>query len=370
MKISIVTVCYNSADTIRHTIESVLNQNYGETEYIIIDGGSKDGTVDIIKEYSDRITYWCSEKDQGIYDAMNKGIRKSTGEVIAFMNSDDWYYSNNIFKNIALCFDRSNADIVYGDFIRMWSDEDKESTYFSVADKDPETLHFSFPFCHQAMFMRRRLFDVLGEYQLDYKVSADYEWILKAYINNFKFQYIPECICAWSYGGYTQKHLAQNIEECKKIRLNMLPEAKRELYYNKILQTYEKNQIGIIESMLISNDEYMLKIARESLKKYDNSIILCGAGIRGKRMKQALDNTGVNIITIMDNDIHKWGTSISGTKVEKPYFISNENIKVVITMKENNNEVKEQLLALGYRAENIFTKTEFWKELYRKIYTF
>lgn len=362
MKISIVTVCYNSADTIRHTIESVVNQDYGEIEYVVIDGGSEDGTVDIIKEYGSKITYWCSEKDQGIYDAMNKGIRKSTGEVIAFMNSDDYYYNNDVFKNVALCFENSNADIVYGDFIRMWADENKDSTYFSVADEDPETMHFSFPFCHQAMFMRRKLFDILGEYLLDYKVSADYEWILKAYVNHFKFQYVPGCMCVWRYGGYTYNNLARNMEECKQIRLSMLPEAKRGLYYDKIIQSYENNKLNLIINMLLSDDEHTIELVREKLKKYDNRIILCGAGIRGKKMKQVLDRAGVRIITIMDNDSLKWGTDINGTEIKKPYFVPDTNIEVVITMKENVDEIKEQLIHLGYDKKSILTETEFFKE--------
>lgn len=296
---------------------------------------------------------------------MNKGIRKSTGKIIAFMNSDDWYYNDNVFKNIALCFEKSNADIVYGDYIRMWQDENEDYKYFSVANEDPETLHFSFPFCHQAMFMKKTLFDILGEYRTDYKVSADYEWILKAYVNNFKFQYIPQCICGWSYGGYSYRNTSLNIEECKAIRLNMLPDAKRALYYDKIIQTYENSKISIIESMFFTADESMIKVLQNCLKEYNEKLILWGAGRHGKRVKRFLDKIGINILSFMDNDVNKWGLIVEGTQVEKPYYISDKNINVLITIR-NDNGVKEQLYELGYDKKNILTETNFFNETYDK----
>lgn len=368
MKISIVTVSYNSVDTIRQTIESVLNQCHADIEYIVIDGGSTDGTVNIIKEYSDKITYWCSEKDDGIYDAMNKGIRRSTGEVIAFMNSDDWYYNNNIFKNIIPCFERLNAEIVYGDFIQIWENEDKDYKYFSVADKDPNMLYFTLPFCHQAMFMRRSLFDMLGEYNLDYKVAADYEWVLKAYINNITFQYIPECICCFRRGGYSQNNQILSINEYKMIQLSMLPEK----YYDRILQEYENklenSKIYTVQTSILLGDQQVINIMQDYFKQYDDKLILWGAGIRGKRMKRLLDTIGVRTIEFMDNDQNKWGLTINGIKVEKPHFVSDENIKVFITIKENYDEVKEQLIDLGYKTINIIVGMELFKEIYEKLY--
>lgn len=114
MRISIITVSYNSAGTIERTIKSVIQQDYGDVEYIVIDGGSTDGTVDVIRKYEKKIFFWLSEPDEGIYDAMNKGIRRATGEIIAFLNSDDWY-QKNILSEVAEQFQDNNTQIVCGD---------------------------------------------------------------------------------------------------------------------------------------------------------------------------------------------------------------------------------------------------------------
>ena len=144
MKISVVTVCYNAADTIERTMLSVLNQTYHDIEYIIIDGGSTDGTVDIIRKYADKIAYWVSEPDKGIYDAMNKGIKVATGEWINFMNAGDYYYSNEVLKNVF-------AISRYGDYLvgiavypngRYWRPVRKD---FSFKEMLPQLLAYGLP---------------------------------------------------------------------------------------------------------------------------------------------------------------------------------------------------------------------------------
>ena len=122
-KISIVTISYNIVSSIEKTILSVISQTYSNIEYIVIDGGSTDGTVDIIKKYSNKISYWVSERDKGIYDAMNKGIEAATGDWINFMNAGDLFFHNNVISEIIPFLD-NNVDIIYGDFEKL-SDEDK-----------------------------------------------------------------------------------------------------------------------------------------------------------------------------------------------------------------------------------------------------
>ena len=106
MKLSIITVSLNNKDTIEQTIRSVLSQTYNNVEYIVIDGGSTDGTVDIIKKYEDKISYWVSESDKGIYDAMNKGIRKATGDIVGILNADDFYVDENVLEKVVKCFEK------------------------------------------------------------------------------------------------------------------------------------------------------------------------------------------------------------------------------------------------------------------------
>ena len=155
MKISVVTVCYNAADTIEKTILSVLNQTYHDIEYIIIDGGSTDGTVEIIRKYADKIAYWVSEPDKGIYDAMNKGIEVATGEWINFMNAGDRFYKSDVIK---LIFDNMNCyddvDIIYGDSLE---EDHYGSIVYKYASAESNLLE-KFPiYRHGASFVRTEL---------------------------------------------------------------------------------------------------------------------------------------------------------------------------------------------------------------------
>lgn len=183
--ITIVTVSYNAVETIEKTILSVINQTYYNIEYIIVDGGSTDGTVDIIKKYVDKITYWVSEPDKGIYDAMNKGIIKASGQWINFMNVGDWFNNNNVISDVVSQIN-DNAIIVYGDIIKMLPD----IQYYERAE--PLTLlKRKMVFSHQATFVRtdyhkKYLFD------LSFRSSADYHFIYNSYYKrNVLFQYIP-----------------------------------------------------------------------------------------------------------------------------------------------------------------------------------
>lgn len=167
-KISIVTVCYNAAATIGETIESVLGQTYPNVEYIIIDGGSTDGSVDIIKQYADRLAYWVSEPDNGIYDAMNKGIAVATGEFINFMNAGDKYYDDKVIQDV---FSRPYSDhsaVIYGKTLMHypWGK-------YIVSPRN-------FPNCHQSTFIRLSIHKD-RPFDLSYKISADFHFFLSIY---------------------------------------------------------------------------------------------------------------------------------------------------------------------------------------------
>ena len=151
MKITVITVCYNSKDSIENTIRSVIEQGYEELEYIIIDGGSTDGTVEIVRGYNDYITYFQSEPDNGIYDAMNKGLRHATGEVIAFLNSDDTYepYTLNM---VADYFATDTIDVLAGEVNQICNGKILPP---NESDKDIEELHFYMIYCHQGILDRK-----------------------------------------------------------------------------------------------------------------------------------------------------------------------------------------------------------------------
>jgi len=180
--ITIITVCYNASKYIEETILSVINQTYSNIEYIIIDGGSSDGTLDIIKKYQNKIHYWISEPDKGIYDAMNKGIKKATGEWINFMNCGDSFYDNHVITNLINKVD-SKSDVIYGNTCLIYS-------IGKYIDKGKiVSANNCMPFGHQASFTRNTLMKQYG-FDLKYKICADYNFFHQLHNNNATFEYI------------------------------------------------------------------------------------------------------------------------------------------------------------------------------------
>ena len=184
--ISVVTVSYNAVATIEQTILSVINQTYPNIEYIIIDGGSTDGTVDIIKKYADKIAYWVSEPDKGIYDAMNKGINVATGEWINFMNCGDSFYNDTVLEDVFKIADFS-SDIIYGNTNYIYD----VGNY--IKKGVIATTENYMPFVHQASFSRISLMKY-RKFDLNYKICADRDFFHFAYKNNYRFEYISRVI--------------------------------------------------------------------------------------------------------------------------------------------------------------------------------
>lgn len=181
-KISIITVSYNAVLSIESTILSVLNQSYSNIEYIIIDGGSTDGTVDIIKKYDSKISYWVSEVDNGIYDAMNKGILQASGEWINFMNSGDSFFEKNVVENVF--FDEINDlyAVVYGNTEFIYADR------VQIVKQINDEVHKYMPACHQSIFcrtieMKKRLFDA------NLKIAADFKFFYLLYLSGAQYMY-------------------------------------------------------------------------------------------------------------------------------------------------------------------------------------
>jgi len=211
--ISVVTVVYNDVSHINETIESVLGQNRSSVEYIIIDGGSTDGTVDIIKKHATKIAYWISQPDYGIYDAMNKGIDIANGDWIIFMNSGDSFASRDTLASVFS--QRHDADILYGDAIVRYP------SFETVFPKtDLEKMWKRMPFCHQATFVRT---SVMKAYKFDlrYALSSDYNFLYTAHKSNLKFSYVNKVICSFNYvDGASRNRALQSLDERRKIILS------------------------------------------------------------------------------------------------------------------------------------------------------
>lgn len=220
MKISIVTVVYNCVNTIQGCIESVLNQDYHDVEYIIIDGGSKDGTVDVIKQYEDRIAKFISEKDKGIYDAMNKGIKMATGDVVGILNADDFFYSNDTLSKIAKAFDKKpELDATIADIVFVNETNTRVLRHYDAKNWRPSKFAWGFMPPHPSFFCKRHLFDKLGYYKTDYKIAADYELLIRyLYVNKIKFRYLPMITTRMRMGGVSTKNLNSILTLNKEIK--------------------------------------------------------------------------------------------------------------------------------------------------------
>ena len=206
MKISIITATYNSAATIKDTFNSVLAQTYNDIEYIVVDGLSKDNTVEIIKEYEPLFggkMRWISEKDKGLYDAMNKGIAMATGDVVGILNSDDFYTSNDALAVIAGTMKDNSIDAVYGD-IHFVNDDDlnKCVRYYSSAIFKRSLMRIGLMPAHPSFYCKREVYTKYGAFDTRYKIGADFESLLRyIFVNRIKTQYIKKDFVTMRTGG-------------------------------------------------------------------------------------------------------------------------------------------------------------------------
>jgi glycosyltransferase involved in cell wall biosynthesis len=183
MKVSIITVCFNSASTIKKTILSVLSQTYLNIEFIIIDGNSKDNTLEIIKTHEDEISILISEPDKGLYDAMNKGISVATGNLIGILNSDDIFHSDTVIEDIVNFHKINDIDASVGN-IAQHKETRKIIRFYSSKNWNPVKLKIGFMPPHPSIFFKRELFDKFGNYHLGFKIGADYELITRFFLKN------------------------------------------------------------------------------------------------------------------------------------------------------------------------------------------
>lgn len=206
LKISIITVSYNSEKTIYDTIKSVYNQDYDNIEYIIVDGNSSDNTTNIIKEFEPKFNgkiKWISESDKGIYDAMNKGLMMATGDIVGILNSDDFYTSNNVITTVANAFNNNKIDAIYADvhFIKD-NNPEKISRYYSSKIFKRWLMRFGFMPAHPSFYIKRECLNKFGLYNTSYKIAADFEFLLRTiFIGKIKTQYLAKDFVTMRTGG-------------------------------------------------------------------------------------------------------------------------------------------------------------------------
>lgn len=237
--ISIITVVYNNIKTIEQTIQSVIRQPYQNKEYIIIDGGSTDGTVDLIKKYESFLSYWVSERDNGIFDAMNKGIGQAKGELIGIINADDWY-EENIFNTIAKQYRETGSDHVIHGLIRNFLDEE----FYSITGNSIRRLRYDM-IQHPTCFIPLKFYHTFGTYSSAFKHSADYDLILRYVNRGVKFSFVEKPIVNFRLGGNSSN-----------------PWAEKEMYKVRVKHHIISKTEGILRIILVQISSFVKKFLK------------------------------------------------------------------------------------------------------------
>lgn len=209
MKVSIITICYNRKNTISQCIESVLDQNYNDIEYIVIDGNSTDGTKDVIQFYADKISTYISEPDKGMYDAINKGLKIATGEIVGLMHSDDTFYDSDVVSKIVATFSKSPAiDGIYGNGIYVTNDEQQKMVRNRIGgDYVFKKLKSGWLPLHPTVYLKKSVIEQFGYYNLNFKIASDTEFLLRyLYKYQIKMTYLPFYIVKMRMGGLSTSY--------------------------------------------------------------------------------------------------------------------------------------------------------------------
>ena len=218
MKISVITPVYNNADTLSACLNSVISQTYSNVELIIIDGGSSDGSLDVIRQYKNSISVVVSEPDDGIYDAFNKGINRSTGDVIGFLSADDFLKDSNVLTKIAEKFSFEMADVVYGDLYYVnKNDTTKVIRHWQAKKFSINQLAMGWMPPHPTLYIKASLYKELGAFDKTFRISGDYDFILRLFTRiNLNIIYISEVLVVMRLGGVSNRSLKSLIQKSKE----------------------------------------------------------------------------------------------------------------------------------------------------------
>lgn len=354
MKVSIITVCFNSAKTIAQTIESVIGQTYQNVEYIIIDGGSSDGTLDIIQQYESHLSQWGSEPDRGIYDAMNKGIAKATGDIIGIINSDDWCDTQAIERVVA-CFLEQKVDIVHGKMTYV-TQHDRVQCMHGTGSLDDRI--FKGMICHHpTVFVKKELYEKYGAFDTVYRIAADYDLMLRFYGRQCSMAYLPYNLAYFRLGGFS----AQKMWRCR-IETKQAAWRHLNLCSADIVQAMESRmKCHFAEIRKDVRRKYLVqRAARRTSKEQGKKILRCllgakesvaifGAGLDGLYCFQWFTNFHVPVYCFMDNAPEKQAQKMGGLPIHCPESVKHDREKMMIVIAAGNyqNRIEEQLLCIG-----------------------
>ena len=247
MKVTIITVVWNNRETIDGAIKSVLSQTYKDIEYIIVDGLSTDGTVDIIKSYGNKISKFLSESDKGLYDAMNKGIGLANGDIIGILNSDDFYIDSSVIERVVKEFEEKNVECVYGDLIYVKPENlDKIVRYYDSSNFNPSKFAYGWMPAHPTVFLKKYIYKKYGIFRTDLKIAADFDILARfLFTHKVSYSYIQEVLVKMRTGGISTSLNSIwyiSIEQLKACRTNNI-----DTNIFKILSKYFTKALGLLK---------------------------------------------------------------------------------------------------------------------------
>lgn len=305
--VSVITVVLNGANTIEQTIQSVIKQDYPQIEYIIIDGGSTDGTLDVIKKYRNKIDFFVSESDRGLYDAMNKGIGFSKGQIVGIVNSDDWYENDAIQTVVSAFNENPNIGVLYGD---MYYVEPCTEPY-KYEPPDFKELWHLMSVNHPATFVRSEIYNKFGLYDISYKICGDVEIMNRFWRNHVSFGHVDKVLSYFRVGGLSCTRTKDNLDETKKII---------ELFFEP----------DIFASCLLS-----------SLSSNETPIYIWGAGHWGSIVAEALSSLGMPAGGFYDTDETKWGKVIKSLPVLSPKRVGEVEQRIFVAIDDEDLNISD-----------------------------
>lgn len=358
MKITVITVCYNSAETIERTIKSVLAQNFNELEYIIVDGGSTDGTLDIIDKYKNWISVYISEPDNGLYYAMNKGLKMVTGEIFAFLNSDD-YYADNVLKRVNEYFEGNDVDMVSGNMYICENGISEKAVY----DKSKkENMFFGVVYPHPALFAKKDLYIKYGGFDTSYKIAADSDWVMRVCFGGAKVLCVEDYFTYFSVGGISSRKRYLALEEeyhlalkyAKRDEYSYMEKGVKDFYIARLKKTERADRMkNALEKKIEDVKE---------LFDYSKEYYIWGIGNRGRECLDVFEKLGLWIGGFID--------SYKTTKVKDYQVVKPENVEVrntgnliCITPKGYEEEIICKLENMGIESERYFTYSDMLDQI-------
>lgn len=354
MKISIVTVSFNSEKTIEQTIQSVLNQTYKNIEYIIIDGGSNDSTISIIEKYRDKVGYFVSEQDEGIYNAMNKGIRAASGDIVGIINSDDWYDRNTIEKAVEY-FSENAIDILYGDCIYLYEDGQRvRNMKFPL-----EAMWYLMAMPHPTVFVKKEVYQKYGVFDESYQMAADYELLLRFYSAGLKFGYLEYDMAYFRAGGATTKRIIMSLQETKDIALFYARKYNKTEFMQTICERYDQRIESESKKIQLKNAKDKREMIPNIMLKYlgdTEGITVFGTGVKGKECLKRLRDWKIPVKMFVDNDTEKWGILFEGIPVCRPSVLAGRNEKIIVASTVYSEDICSQIEDMGFKENKSYIK--------------